>query len=307
MDKSKIFLLIKRILSIITISMIGVVSIVFCVLYVETFDTGFFNEYSSLIIAVGVAIITAITVLTIWFFEAKLDIVYKLFLLTIVFVAIILTGLYLLKITGFFDKIKTVQDLRDYIASFGSFASVLFVILQFAQVVVLPIPSFITVGAGVLLFGALKGAILSCVGIITGSVVAFLIGRVFGVKVAKWLVGKDGLDKGLKLIKGKDKVVLTFMFLFPLFPDDVLCFVAGITTIGPIYFVVMIFIVRIITIFLSSYSMNNSIVPYNTWWGILIWILLFVITLVLVYFVYKYGDKIEKWFKYKFARKKQRK
>lgn len=147
-----------------------------------------------------------------------------------------------------------------------------------------------------MLFGPLKGSFLSCIGIIAGSIVSFFIGRIFGYKVVKWLVGKESLDKGLKTIKGKDKVILTFMFLFPFFPDDVLCFVAGITTVSPTFFIVMIFITRIISVFASSYSMNNSIIPYDTWWGILLWIIFFAFTVVVAYFICKKGDVIERFF-----------
>ena len=83
------------------------------------------------------------------------------------------------------------------------------------------------------------------------------------------------------------------MFFFPFFPDDVLCFVAGITTMSPIFFIVMIVIARIVTIFVSSYSINNSIIPYDTWWGILIWVALICLTALLAYIVYKKGDRIE--------------
>ena len=44
--------LLKEILSIIIISLTGCVGIVFGVLYVESFNSGFFYEYSSVIIAV---------------------------------------------------------------------------------------------------------------------------------------------------------------------------------------------------------------------------------------------------------------
>ena len=158
----------------------------------------------------------------------------------------------------------------------------------------MPIPSFVTVGAGVLLFGPLKGAIFSAIGIILGSIVGFTIGRIFGYKVAKWLVGEDSLNKALNLIKGKDKVVLTFIMLFPFFPDDVICFVAGITSISPTFFIVMIFITRTITVFVSSYSFSGSIIPYNTWWGILIWLIIFAVTIVLSVIIYKNSDKIDK-------------
>ena len=173
---------------------------------------------------------------------------------------------------------------------------IFFILIQFLQVVVLPIPAFITVGAGVLLFGPLKGAIFSCIGIILGSIVAFFIGRIFGFKVAKWLVGEDSLNKGLNIIKGKDKIILTFMFLFPFFPDDILCFVAGITTLSPSFFIIMIIITRIISVFASSFSMNNNIIPYDTWWGILLWVIFILFTLLSMVLICKKGNKIQEFF-----------
>ena len=295
MGKKSKLSMVKNVLYITLISLLGILAIVFAVLYIETFNSGFFAEYSTIVTAVSVSLISVVTVLTITFLKYSKKIIYKLFLLLIITIAIVLTSMYILKITGFLDRVNSVEDFRKYISSFGNFAVVLFIIIQFLQVVVLPIPSFITVGAGVLLFGALKGAIFSTIGIILGSIIAFIIGRFFGFKVAKWLVGKDNLQKGLESIKGKDKLILTFMFLFPFFPDDVLCFVAGITTISPTYFIVMIFIVRIITVFVSSYSMNNSIIPYDTWWGILLWALFFLLTIVLTIVIYKYGEKIERF------------
>jgi len=305
MDKKRSLSLLKQILQIIVIALIGCVGIVFSILYLQTFNSGFFAKYNTVCIAVAVSIIAILTILAIIFKSISKDFIYKLCFLVITFVAVVLLGLYILTKVGFFEVIDSVETLRAYIESFGSWAVVLFILLQFLQVVVLPIPAFLTVGAGVLLFGAFEGAIYSCIGIITGSIVGFFIGRVFGYKVARWLVGKESLDKGLETIKGKDKVVLTFMFLFPFFPDDVLCFVAGLTTVKTKFFLIMIFITRIISIFASCFSLNNSIIPYDTWWGILLWGVFIALTIVATILIYKKGDKIELFFKRLFKLKKK--
>lgn len=292
--KSKILI---DILSILLIVLIGSVGVIFSILYIETFTKGVVKQYSALITSFSVGIITILTIFSIVLLKSKHKIICKILIVSIILISITLLSLYCLKVSGFLDKVDSVDDFRNFISSYGSFAVLMFILIQFLQVVVLPIPSFITVGAGVLLFGALKGAIYSCIGIILGSIVAFYIGKLFGIKVAKWLVGEENLEKGFKIIKGKDKVILTFMFLFPFFPDDILCFVAGITTISPLFFIIMIFITRIISIFCSSFSINNSIIPYNTWWGITLWILFFALTILLSIFIYKKGDKIEAIFK----------
>ena len=305
MDERKISVL-KEVLNVIAVSLLGCAGIVFAILYLNTFGEGFFAEYSVVLTALSVGVITAVTVLTIVFLKTNKTFIYKLLYIVLALIFCILLLLYVLKVSGFFDKIDSVEDFRNYIESFGSLAVIAFIVLQFLQVVVLPIPSFITVGAGVLLFGPFKGALFSCIGIISGSLTAFFIGRIFGYKVASWLVGKDDLDKGLQTVKGKDRVVLTFMFLFPFFPDDLLCFVAGITTMSAAYFIVMIIVTRLISVFIGSYSMNNSIIPFDTWWGILLWLLIFAATVAITVFIYKKGEEIEKLFKRKFSKNKKR-
>jgi uncharacterized membrane protein YdjX (TVP38/TMEM64 family) len=296
MGKNKKVSFISYVLQVVLIALLGAAGIVFSVLYIDTFNSGFWYNYSTLIVAVAVSLITIITAFTIAFIKLSNGFIYKLFFLSIILILLTTVFLYVFKITGVLDKIDSVKEFREYISSFGNYAVILFIVIQFLQVVILPLPSFITVGAGVLLFGPFRGAIFSFIGIFTGSTLAYFIGKIFGVKVVKWLVGEDNLKKGLKSIQGRDKIILTFMFLFPFFPDDLLCFVAGITMMSPSFFIVMILLTRLITIFVSSYSMNNSIIPYNTWWGILIWILFFIFTAFIMWFVYKKGDIIERKF-----------
>ena len=218
----------------------------------------------------------------------------KTFILTTVLICLAAVGLYVLGKVGFFDKITSVEAFRLYVESFGNYAPILFIIIQFLQVVVLPIPSFITVAAGVLMFGAFKGAVYSCIGIITGTYVAYFLGRWLGHKTVKWLVGEETLTKWLDYTADKDKWIFTLMFFFPFFPDDLLCFVAGIVKLNAKFFVIMTLLSRIVSIFASSYSLNNNLIPYDTWWGICLWILFFVITLYSVLLIYRRLHKNDK-------------
>ena len=86
------------------------------------------------------------------------------------------------------------------------------------------------------------------------------------------------------------------MFILPLFPDDILCFVTGLSTMSWRYFIVMQLIARAISVVATSYSVGGSIIPYTTWWGILLWILIGAAIIALFIVLYKKGDKIEKWF-----------
>ncbi len=305
MGKNNVINKLKNYLFIMFIITVGMSAVVFTELYLSLFKSGTIKEYYDLILIVSVSLITVLTILVIFFKTFSIEFVYKLLLLFVVLIALAVISLFLLKKFGILEKIDSVEKLRSYVASFGGLASVIFILIQFLQVVVLPIPSFITVGAGVLLFGAFKGALFSVIGIIAGSILAFYIGRVLGFKVVSWLVSKNSLETWIKRMKGKDKILLTFMFLFPFFPDDILCFVAGITAMNATFFITMIFITRIISVFTSSFSMNNSLIPYNTWWGILLWVVFFAITFVLTYLIYTKGEKISRIISKKLKRKEK--
>jgi len=306
-NKTERFSLLKKYLFIMFIITIGITAVIFTELYLSLFKSGVIREYYNLILVASVSFITVLTVSVILFKTFSLDFVYKLLFICVILLSLVMISLYFLKKFGILEKIDSVEKLREYVSSFGGLASVIFILIQFLQVVVLPIPAFITVGAGVLLFGALKGAIFSVIGIIAGSIVAFFIGKSLGFKVVSWLVGGDNLNTWIKRMKGKDKILLTFMFLFPFFPDDILCFVAGITAMSPTFFITMIFITRIISVFTSSFSMNNSLIPYDTWWGIVIWIVFFAFTFLATYFIYTKGEKISSFISKKLKRKKKSK
>ena len=297
----------KTVLSCSVIVLLGAVSVAFAFMYMDATGIFFLVMHKTLLEILVTILISLVTIVSLICQLTDKKFVYKITILTLSLIAFALAGLYVVKVTGLWDKIDSIEKLRDYVASYGAFTVPIFILIQFLQVVALPIPGFITISAGVALFGPFYGSLYSIIGIVSASIVAFFIGRVFGYKVASWLVGAENLDKGLKLVKGKDTVILTFMFLFPFFPDDVLCFVAGLSTMRVPYYLVMITITRVINVVVSSYSVNGSLIPYNTWWGILVWVLIFVAVAVTCLVIYKHGEKIEKHLKSLFSKRKKKK
>ena len=286
----------KKIFSAFILIFLGAATLTFGILYVEVTDIAFFNKHTIVVETLLSIIVTICTVIAVVFGLRDKQFVYKI-------TAIVLLVLYAVKVSGLWGKIGSIEGLRSYVASYGRFTVPIFIAIQFLQVVVLPIPSMVTIGAGVALFGPFYGAFYSLIGILSASIIAFFIGRHLGYKVVSWIIGEKSLQKGLQLVKGKDTIVLTFMFLFPFFPDDVLCFVAGLSTMSVKFYLVMITATRIIGIVLSSYSLGGKIIPFDTWWGITLWICIFVITCVLCVIIYKNGETIEKKIRGFFKRK----
>lgn len=202
---------------------------------------------------------------------------------------------YILQRTGFFAVVNSAENLRAYLESAGLWMPVFYALLQFLQVIVLPIPGIVSTAVGVSLFGAFKTVLLSFFGIFLGSVAAFFIGRKWGYKAVAWMVGEEALARWQEKLKGKDYTYLTLMFLLPLFPDDILCFLAGLSSMSNKFFLGMIAITRFVSIFATCYFVN--FIPFNTWWGLLIWVTFFVLVIVLCAFLQKRMDKIQNFIK----------
>ncbi len=273
---------------------------VFFVLCLSFLRAGWQPWLYTLALTVGTVVIIGIFCLEVLCFYFGKEWLYKSAITAYVLLLFVFTVLYILLKTGFLDIVRDEATLEAYLENAGSWMGVLFVALQYLQVVILPIPSFVTVAAGTALFGPLRCAIFSLVGILLGSFTAFLIGRYVGYKAVAWMIGKDTLDKWLKKVKGKDKLLLSAMFLLPVFPDDVLCFVAGLSSMSLAFFSCVILLSRVIAIFTTCYSV--TLIPFDTWWGIALWIFFFVAVAVLFVVLYKKSDAIEGWFYQKFHR-----
>ena len=283
----------------IAVSVLGVVASALFAL-VLTFIS---NHYTLLVWLTGGTFFLLLAAFIV-FYLLEIKSAHRLIFCTFICLDIFALIFFIISATGIITKLTSIEALRDYISGFGATAVLIFIIFQFLQVVVLPIPGSVSVGVGVALFGPLRCSIFSFIGIVLGSIVAFAIGRVIGYKAVCWIVGKEDLDKWLEKVKGKDYLLLSIMFLLPLFPDDVLCFVAGLSSITWTFFIIMIVVTRAISVVTTSFSLQ--LIPFNTWWGILIWVLLAAGVVALFWAVCKYSDKIDAFIKNKFKFKKRK-
>ena len=288
-----------RVVHILSVAAAAIVTEVFFVLCLQAYR-GEWKQVWWLLALIGGSLLNAALLITdyVCYFLRK-EVIYKFCITLYVMAVFFAVVAYILIRTGFFKIMRDEEQLEAFLRQSG-WMYVLFVLLQFLQVVILPIPSTVTVVAGAALFNPLWGSLLSLLGIVLGSLVAFLVGRYAGTRVVSWLIGKETLEKWLKKIKGKDKLLLTAMFLLPVFPDDVLCFVAGMSSMSLWYFLAVIVISRVLAIFTTSYSI--TLIPFNTWWGILTCAIIFVLVVILFIVLYRKSDNILGWFEKKFHR-----
>ena len=176
-----------------------------------------------------------------------------------------------------------------------------YVCIQFIQVTILPIPSTITTLAGLMIYGPLQTSLLSLSGILFGSIFSFWLGRTFGRKLITFMVGKESCQKWTKFLS-EAKFSFFIMMLLPIFPDDILCLVAGITDMSWAFFTITNLISRPIGIFLTCYLGSGNIIPFEGPW-IIFWVFFVIIIVFLLFFSFKYQKEIETFFKNNFKGK----
>lgn len=200
------------------------------------------------------------------------------------------------------------ERIQNYIKGLGVWGPLAFIFISFLQVTFVPIPGAITIIAGTFLFDVWLSFLYSYIGMMTGSLLAFFLGRWIGRPFVNWVAGdKETVDEYLNKLKGKENVVLFFMFLFPFFPDDLLCAVAGILPLSWFGFALMQVVTRATSILGTILFMSGTFIPYHGW-GLAVIIVLCILAIIAFLISYKYSTEINNWFtKFtsRFVRKKK--
>lgn len=197
---------------------------------------------------------------------------------------------------------EKISKLTEIIKSTGGWGMVIYVIVQILQVVILPLPAAVCYIPGSLIWGPLVSTLLASLGVLLGSVIAYVIGRFFGKKVVIWIAGKKTCEKYSKIIGKKGKGIFVLMQILPFFPDDILCMVAGMTSMNFPFFLITMVFVRPFVIAAYCYLGSGTLIPFSGW-GIPVWIAIFAVCIVLAVLSFKYQDKFENWLVSKFKKK----
>lgn len=214
----------------------------------------------------------------------------------------IIVGLYFG--LGIHKELNNPENLKEKILSYGNKGKLVYILINFLQTTIIPISNIPTIIAGVYIFGPLTASNLTTIGVLSGSVVSFYIGRFLGRKTVEWIVGKDSVDRYLAIAKGRENLVIFLILLLPGFPDDIICIIAGLTSMSFKFFLITILITRTIPTYLTAYSFD--IIPINTTLGIIIWICIYIFVIFIGRLCYKKWDNIHAFFeklKYKFLKR----
>lgn len=196
---------------------------------------------------------------------------------------------------------ERITRLKEIIEGTGGWGMLIYVIVQVLQVIILPLPAAVCYIPGSLIWGPLISTLLASLGVLIGSVAAYLLGRFFGKRVVVWIAGKEACEKYSRIIGSKGKVIFVLMQILPFFPDDILCMVAGMTSMNFPFFLITMIVVRPFVIAAYCYLGSGTVIPFNGW-GIPVWIAVFAVCIALAVLSFKYQERFESWLVSKFKK-----
>lgn len=171
-------------------------------------------------------------------------------ILTIIgIVAVIFFIYFAVKERWFLDN----EILLTKIKSLGLLAPLCFILIQMVQVVLPVIPGGASCLVGVMAFGAVGGFIYNYVGLVLGSICSFLLSRKFGMSIINKLFKEKDIKKALdKINNSKYDLIFFLIILLPGLPDDLFCYISGITKMSLKKFTLIILIGKPLTLLVYS-------------------------------------------------------
>lgn len=145
------------------------------------------------------------------------------------------------------------KEFQKWVDERGIWGMVAFVGMTVFQVIIAFVPGEpLEIGAGYA-FGAIWGTVLCILGITIGSLIVFLLVRVFGVKLLEVFFTYEKI-KSLKFLQNEKKLALITFFLFflPGTPKDLLTYFVGLTKINFKGFLFIVAIARIPSVITST-------------------------------------------------------
>ena len=150
------------------------IACVFSFLILYDITEGFVADNRAWLLVAATVVFLLLLILGCVFCFRRMETLFRLTISAAFLFALFAVVYYLLQKVGFLSIIHDPVRYEEFLKSAGGWIAAVYMLLQYLQVVVLPIPSIVSTLAGVALFGVHLATLYSFVGILAGSFTAFL-------------------------------------------------------------------------------------------------------------------------------------
>lgn len=164
-----------------------------------------------------------------------------------------------LVIVGFATgTLTSVERLREALAALGPLAPLAYMVLTAMESVFPVLPGGAGVIAAPVLFGPVWGTVYCYVGVVVGSTCAFLISRSLGHGLLYARFPRGLVDRYVNRLSHPHFTRLFAVAIgMPVAPDDLLCYLAGLTTMRLRTFLVIILLLKPWSILAYAFGVNT--------------------------------------------------
>ncbi len=155
---------------------------------------------------------------------------------------------------------------QAWVQDCGPWAPLASVLLNAAQVLLAPLPGQTVGVVNGYLYGTWLGTLYSLLGVELGTALALGLARGFGRPLVARLIGQAQLERWDAIAQRQGAAFFLLVFLLPFLPDDVLCFVAGMSPLSIPYLLLLAAVGRLPGLVVSSWvGANASELPLEGW------------------------------------------
>ncbi len=186
-----------------------------------------------------------------------------------VLVLAVLTWLMRQSLSEWLTILSDQEYVSNYVQSYGALAPLVLAFFQVLQVIVAFIPGHVFVIAGGYIYGMPWGLLFNIVCVVAASQLAFLLARWFGRPIVHRLAPQETIDKWEAIAEKQGFLFFTIAFVLPVFPTDIMNFVAGLTGISPKKFLAANFLGRFPSVLVLTLIGSHGLELSNTTWILL--------------------------------------
>lgn len=157
----------------------------------------------------------------------------------------LLTVLLRQSMSEWFTVLSDQTAVSSYVQSFGVLAPLVLAFFQVLQVIVAFIPGHVFVIAGGYIYGLAWGLLFNVVCVVSASQLGFLLARWAGRPIVHKLAAPETIEKWEAIAEQQGFMFFTIAFILPVFPTDIMNFVAGLTGISSRKFLAANFLGRL--------------------------------------------------------------
>jgi uncharacterized membrane protein YdjX (TVP38/TMEM64 family) len=156
------------------------------------------------------------------------------------------------------DVVRNTDKFRELILSYGEKGALVFIGFQIAHIFIPIIPGEVVQIAGGYIYGTFAASIYMITGTLIGTIFVFYASRYIGYPIVQIFVKPATIEKFKAILSSrKAEIIIFVMMLIPGFPKDTVVYIAGLTPIQAVRFIIISVTARTPGLIGSAYIGSN--------------------------------------------------